>query len=515
MELISLKLFQTGTYNNMVRRPVVTSVNQATLNQLNELTHGGANVTRAAIAPVAAQIIAPSATPIGDATIANGWGETRCRFIAEFANQGFNGARMRKIVSGYTDHMGVIVSSNAIDPNMCLFINNVIDLNDSIVPGSAGNTIQTSVRQCDQILFGNYDRSGYQQNDYMLRPGDIFNTASSQAAVMNFAGEGEFADLRMTFMGGAARSRRDNLLPTAYLNRLMRASQAAQMSAEDNGPETMQYVNDTSAGIANDAPISGDIILRELSNKFDLGKRGFITWRDLQSRWPHVNAPGFVKVKLYGGAHAKRPLHQAGQSEHWVGNNIETLLATMLGNALPALLTDNMIYRIGLLIHNQTPNGMPDVVVTIPPMSLAEGVHLEPYVERLKMQLLTELMPGLTENNMRIVSISVNADVMDETSMTISVNYGSPMPFAIPQFGDQTFTLMTTNNMDHAYGIVQDITNLTYNLGQLNDANGFTPAPMAFKTAQPIPYSPPVAQAYGNVPITTNTAQGSNRWKIN
>lgn len=512
MELISLKLFQTGSYSDMERRPVVTTVDANIMNQLSELTHGGTNISRAAIAPVASQIIAPSAIPIGPAEIRGGWGETRCRFIMEFASNGFNGARMRKIVTGYTSHMGISVQKNALDSQMQFFINNVIDMNDSVVPTGSGHGIQTSIRGSDQILFGAYDRHGSRPNDYMLRPGDIFNTASSQSAVMNWAQEGQYADLRMTFMNGAARSRRDNLNPTAYLNRLLRASQSAKMTAEDDSVDSLQYVNDQSAGIANDAPISGDTLLRELCNKYDLGKRGFITWREIMDRWPHVSTPNFIKVQLFGGAHAKQALHQAGQTEHWRGNNIETILATMLGNALPGLLTDNMVYRIGLLITNKTMGGIPDVAITLPPMSLVDGLDLTMYLERLKTQILTELMPGLSDNNMRLIHIGVTADVMDETTLHISVNNAPVTVYTIPSFADNTFSLVTTNNIEHAYGIVADINNLTFNLGSMHEAHGYTPVREQVFTGNQTAARAPITQQ-----INQTLAQpiaGANRWNF-
>lgn len=519
MELMSLKIFQTGSYNTMQRRPVVTQVNSSLMNQLSELTHGGTNISRSAIAPVASQIIAPAAVPIGQAEIIGGWAESRCRFIMEFASKGFNGAQMRKIVTGYTSHMGVSTVQKAIDLDMQFFINNIIDLNDSVVPTGYGTAIQTSIRGSDQLLMGAYDRNGLRPNDYMLRPGDIFNTASSQSAVMNWAQEGEFADLRMTFMNGVARSRRDNLNPTAYLNRLLRASHAARLTAEDDGPESMQYVNDTSAGIANDGPVSGDMLLRELCNRYDLGKRGYITWREIIERWPVAMTPNFTKVTLFGGVHARQAPHQVGQTEHFAGNNIETILATMLSSSLPGLLTENMIYRIGLLITNNVIGGQPQVITTMPPMSLCAGVDLEPYVERLKIQILTELMPGLTDNNMRIVHCNVLADVNDEIKLDIAVNHAPAVPYVIAAFADNTFTMVTTNNINHAYGIVADITNLTNNLGGMIEANGYTPAPQVFMGNQapaahynPNPTHAPIAQQIGG---TNNiTTSGASRWKL-
>ena len=505
MQLVKVQLFQTGTYNQMQRRSYVTSVDGAAIQQLNELTHGGQNLSRAAIAPVASQIVTASSSPIGQAIINGGWDNARCRILMEFEQTSFNGAKMRKVVTGYTDHLGINPGTNSIDPNMCIHINQIVDLMDSVVPTSYGSAIQTAVRGCDQILFGNYDRHGRLPNDYMIRPGDIFNNSNSQMALMNYAREGQFADLRSTFVNGAVRSRRDNLNPTAYTHRLLRAAAAARLTEDDNGPDTLQSVNDQAAGIANDAPMSGDTVLRELNNRFDLNKRGFITWRDLISYYPHVMAPGFIKVNLFGGVHARRQLHASGASEYWNGDNVETVIATMLGNALPGILTENMIYRIGLYISNVGIGGTPEVVITTPPQSMVSGDVPFEYLERMKSMIITELMPGLTANGWRKIAIHVNADVMDEISIGVSVEHQPVIDYVIPSFADNTFSLVTTNSLDQVYGIVADITNLTNNLGHAPSA--FEPAARIYTGAQAQP------QMHGGQPPAVNRPTGGNRWR--
>lgn len=509
MNLIGCRIFQTGSYNQQLRRAFTTQVDASVISQLDELTNGGRNLSRAAIAPVAAQVLTPSASPIGQAIINGGWDNHRCRIVFEFEQPGFNGAKMRKVVTGYTDHLGINPGTNSIDPNMRIYINQVVDLIDSVVPTPHGHAIHTAIRDCDQIIMGNYDRNGRLPNDYAMRPADIFNTASSQTSIMNYVGDGSYIDLSNTFVNGAVRSRRDNLNPTGYMHRLLRAANEARTLQDDNAPDTLQSINDDAAGIVNDKPWSGDTVLRELSKSFDYNKRGYVTWRDLVTRWPQLTVAGFVKASLFGGVHARRQMHAAGQTERWDGNGPETIVATMLGGSLPGLLTANMIYRIGLYIHNTGAGGIPEVLVTIPPVSLSNAEVPIEYVERLKMQIVTELMPGITANGWRQVAVTCDVDVMDEIRIGISINSGPIIDYVVPCFADNTFSLVMTNNMDTVYAISADVTNLSNNLTGGAAPNMYEPASTIFTGSAA--YRPPQPTAQ---PQQHNEPTGVNRWRI-
>jgi len=122
-----LMFIETGEYHQQAARPYNTYINDTNnVNLLKTATQDGNNISANSVAGIASNIIMPSTEAGRDINIAQGWGERRYRFFMEVEMM-VGAMATRKIIIGYTDHVGVGMGGS-LDPNMRMYINNVIVL---------------------------------------------------------------------------------------------------------------------------------------------------------------------------------------------------------------------------------------------------------------------------------------------------------------------------------------------------------------------------------------------------
>lgn len=181
MIIEKLIMVQTGTYNDIVRRPFNTNVDNETLTQFQEATLGGSNVSVGAISGVAGAILRPSAQPEGYVYIDNGWEEPRLRFIMEVSHGVRMGCKQSQILTGYTDYVGVTPNGN-VDPNMRLYFNNSINLREVGIDAPTGRQSQTRVTDSSHILMQPYSANDawHGNTPLTMRPQDLFSQMQTQ-----------------------------------------------------------------------------------------------------------------------------------------------------------------------------------------------------------------------------------------------------------------------------------------------------------------------------------------------
>ena len=123
-----LMFIETGSYHQQAARPYNTYIDDTrNVSLLKNATQDGSNISANSVAGVASTILRPSSEAGRDINITQGWNERRYRFFMEIELMVGN-IPTRKIIIGYTDHVGKAPFSDHLDPNMRMYINNVIVL---------------------------------------------------------------------------------------------------------------------------------------------------------------------------------------------------------------------------------------------------------------------------------------------------------------------------------------------------------------------------------------------------
>lgn len=517
--LIRSLFFQTGTYQDQMRRPLNSGgIGLNTISNLEVATQGGTNLTRSAVASVANDIIRPAAEHEGIAAIDHGWGESRASFMIEFSQPVAGGLEIRKVMTGYTNYLGVS-QSGAMDPAMILYINSVMTLRTKMLHTQAGNVLTMIPSMSETILSGQFTQGGTMPNEFSLRPMDIYTQMSSAADVMGFAGEGATFDMRSTFAGGPVLSDRGHSFNASYVSKMLNAAQKGFQLQEDGLADLTAVYREASA-IMGERAISADPLLDQLMATDGLWNKGAVNWSRMTALFPDIDQK--TTMIFSGGAHARPGAmpHVRGQTEHWYGSNQETLLATQISQTIPGLMMENMIGNIGIVITNDTIGSQPIVTIAREPLSLTENIDLVFYVERFKQFVQTELIPGITFNNNACVTAHITADIYGETSISISFNHGPFIDYVSPTFCDNRFSALVTYSPQVLDGIKRDFSNIIASIGTGSQTRSMPshnfssnlPMPGSVSNAfmPTMPAAAMTAPTLNPSPIITT---GSERWK--
>lgn len=473
-----LILVETPGYNNMVTRPYEATMDGYAINQAKEVMQYGRYTDVGHIGKVATSLIRPSGSEMEASTITEGWGSSRLRFLLEIDLFSEVGPTTRKIIQGYTSHVGVNFFTKTIDHQMHLYFNNVITLRRSVYYTPHGEQERWSIAEADQILMGtaDFNFNGSSTVTKTLRPEDIFVSASHSGA------GGDVLDMTTGFYASPIkRNNRKNNIPSNYLSSVMKGYQSA---FSNNGfSDNLETSNafDTAAGYLVENSVSSDqFFSRLLMNTSSFNEGGFVTYGELLSLSPEIDSNAIIvplRNVMEDPNQQFNPIHGGG--EHWQGSNNETLWASILLQALPGLMMDSFITRIAFRATNEERAHdavLGHVMRIVNVDSFTPGVDMTPFIETFRMRAIAEIIGGLTTNNTINYILEASIDLVGETRLKISVLSGPYFEFVAPSFADGRFTSVITHNQDHEQRLAYDLTTLCGDLDVGNPAvnNTFT-----------------------------------------
>lgn len=478
-------LFETGTYDPQYRRSLVTSTQADKLARLQEATQFGTLLTPTALAPIASEIIMPNTrVEPGGVFIPGGWNNKRYHFIMEIiANSvGGTGGRYRKIISGYTN--GADLSyGGLLPPDMQLYINGHLTMRDIKVPGPHGVQYQSTIIGNDQILLGHYDNPHSSRNDFTLRPYDVLLRLGSNKMLSeeddHMGGTVNF-NLAGTFAQGIKNSSRKNSAPGTYMSKLLTACKDSRDSSDNMFLDEQAATMDVAAGALSENLLSNDLTFSMFNKLTDFANTGFITLGQLERMCPGVESN--AKVHKRSAISNLRPSQSAGVSASMVEETPEAIIATQLTNALPGILLDNALNKVSLVITNMNVDGS----CTVMPMehtlgSVISGIDLIQMFEKVRYRIITQLMPGITQNNVIGVYIIVECDTLADTFVKVSIEGKPYEEFISPTFADSLFSPIITGSQSILDRVATDIENLSVNIGITS--NMLQPAPRTYSSA--------------------------------
>lgn len=454
----SLKMQETGTYNPMVIRPYSTYIDNNCLGRISDRISAvnGGQITGAIMAGLANNILQPATTPQGVIDIPYGWAERRIRFILEVVCQLPIGSEVVYYFQGYTSHLGISHNGN-VDPNMQFYINSFIKVVRCSKYTAIGMVTEDVVTESANIVNGkiNYTSRDPNESLYMMRPNDIF--CGIQANYLNNALSnqrfGSVEDTRFKLNNDPVRSDRVNNLSTNYLAKLVDTYQLSlrtSMQSSDSQDVFNNCVNNTYEENINTNPF-----IQALSNIKGMPSCAIFQMNDLRSIDPNVDN---VSVFATLGTTVQNVVHTTGQTESWNSVNIETVLATMLSNAVPALMMELMISKIGFRATNGNIGGQ-HTVLLYDAKSLTNA-DMSAYYELFKRRLEKEVLVDISQNNNEIYAIDMYADMFGESRINISIGGQAMVPYTTPSFCDSLMTPVVAVNKSNFNYVVHDFETL-------------------------------------------------------
>lgn len=499
-------LFETARYDNMYLHPYETNFDANISNMLAESTDSGRNVNATTLSQVAGAFLQPSAAVCGTANLANGFGEKRFSFMMELRrdNVGHLGGGVRYIVTGYTNHLGIIALTGQqnLDPEMLFYINNMFELRDTMLPTEHGSEHHVGVASSRHVLH-NQGTTDYQHMQsivpqYTLRPEDIMadleysNQAFAAADVINGT----------SLLSGPRMSDRRNESRPSYLTNTIQSYQQAQLDSDtydggDGGEYDQLSTNSLWSGARDkvrDAPVSSNSFMQLLMVSTSYKQTGYVSYRELCHLLPNLDQ--IVDVVMASGA-AKAAEYQPGQGENWAAMTHETMAATILQQMTPAIMSDCLLTEIGFVATNDT-IGVSDDVRVYTAKGFTQGIDYTRYITQFIDRLKREVLMDISHFNQIRYSVEVYINLLNESYYKISLDGGPYIWHTAPSFCDGLYAPVVSANREAVESMASDISTMLHNItgGLTQMVSDGNPAHGSVNSRQ------------GNIPATTTPYTG-------
>lgn len=430
ISIARLTLQETGTYNQMVNRPYQTYMDNFTLQSLLTRIDGAGSVNPDTIAGFGTQFMKPTAHAVSNIGIPQGWGERRIRFSLEVHIQLNTGSQQVHFFQGYTNYLG-ISTTGAIDDRMIFFINSYTVVVRSTQLTPVGAVTQDFVTESAHIINGNIindQQQGYSPA-FSMRPDDMFYGIQSahMTTAMN-AYDTPVIDTRVRINNEPICSKRVNNIPNAFVadivDRYKHSCYLTQFGQDD--ADILSRSRDYKV---EQSPISNQFIFA-LSQVKNIPAATFFTISDLIKI--DNNASKVINF-LTLGTTVSQQTHSTGQSEYWETVSNESVAATLLSNAVPAIMMDLLITKISFIATNRNFGGM-QVAITqaLSPTNADMSRNYEMFKRRLEHELLFDL----TYQNQEILDLAMTVDLYGESRIEIGFGANPKTLFVTPSFCD-------------------------------------------------------------------------------
>ncbi len=486
VEVVQLILLETGTYNDMYYRTYETRVNNQSLNILHEATRGGEVLQPSALAGVAGLFLKPTAAVTGAnvAQAPNGFGQKRFRFMMKINYTTTLGSANTLVYTGFTDTFNFVsLNTNECDlpPEMRFHFNTAMVLRTDTVPTPSGPMAVNRMVEATHVIngapqanlqYGMNGAPGMPVPTHTVRPEDVVWAMES-----NFLSQGmptSTFDLRQGFSQGVLKKshRSDNTAPN-YMSKLLTGLREA--STQDlNMVNYSDLIENAHSNVA--APlVQRDPFLSRLLEATGLVEGGFITWSELRGISPSVDRSEVTKViterqlvRDYKSEGLYYDPSTRGSSAEWHGADNITVMATILQQAIPALMFDVAMLSTHIAATNQTVNGQ--FVVTVDTSRGFQGaIDLSREEMILRQRLVNEVLRDITQNGLIDINLDMRFNVLGDSEIWISVAGSPRYKYVTPSFMDGLLPPILTNNPN-------DIRLMGVNMEKITTAIGLDPS---------------------------------------
>lgn len=460
LRIAKLIMQETGTYNPQYSRPYSTHFDQHTLNSVTErvIDRSNGRFDPAALSGISGTFISPSPTPEAEIPIINGWSEKRARFLMEVECQFQVGSSSSTYIQGYTSFPGITVN-NSIAPDMEFYINSIITTRKTQVMTPYGVQEIESVVDNSHLLSTNswfgVNQPGQQR---LMRPQDVFcHMQASHIPGMYDSDITSVYDGRTVLKTEATKSARINGLAGAYASKIIDGYIIGN-SVSDFGQSEAAILNRSRSEV-NEAQASLDPFLAALSSINLNGITNKFKFTDLERIDPNVR---FVTNYAVLGQTQQMQTHHSGQTSAWHGADRATLAATILSQAVPAIMMDLMINRLIFKSTNHDITGQMQTMI-IDGKSFS-NMDLTKHLDMFKRRLEKEILLDLTFNNQVSYALDMRVDLLGETWVAISIDGQPSVDFVTPSFCDNLFVPVITTNTLTVQNLTADFENLVSNV---------------------------------------------------
>jgi hypothetical protein len=278
----------------------------------------------------------------------------------------------------------------------------------------------------------NPDPSEAMKQTYKMRPQEVFTGIQSgyieNAHSYTEPGVG-FIDGRLRLGTEAIGSNRDNNLPASYVSKVFESHRQACALA-DFGQNDADILTRGSQ-LALDTMIGENPFVRALGAVRGMMNATTFTYGDLMKIDPNTSA---VTNMIRLGYTHQTAVHQTGQTEYWNGANRETVVATMLSNAVPAIMMSLFISKVSFMSTNHSSMGQ--IHTQLLGGSSVTAADMTHAFQILRNRLDNEIFMDISYGGQQLYTLEMEVDIFGETKINIAIDGGPSIIYVTPSFCD-------------------------------------------------------------------------------
>lgn len=460
---------ETGTYNQMFRRPYETNLNPMAKNRIMEAVDRANKIVPTALIGVAQEFIQPSATPEAPILIPNGWNEPRFRFFMEVQTTDRTGHMVTKeYVMGYSDHLGVSYG-NMLDPAMQFIVNGVNTMRETIQQTPLGTQSHHTLIDASHILVNNqYSGINSQNQMYGLRPEDVYDQIDHRQFKEAMNQESIMMDGRSKITGTATKSKRANSIAPVYMARML---DSYLQTARNQGEDGINVLLETARQTVATDTISEDPFMSLIRSRSGMTGGNSFTLKDLVD----IDANVMNVLHFEPLSHTERAtLHQAGQTNFWDGSNNYTSFVAALSQALPGYMLNFGVNKIHLTSTNDSYGSIMETKIgDMKSMQVLRDMSREGAAFAFRLE--SEVLKALTYGSNVCYHLEVMADLFGDMRIWLSLNHAPAQEFVLPCYADALFAPVTTTDfqrLDNAAGDFEQVMTDIYEVDSSRSAGG-------------------------------------------
>jgi hypothetical protein len=468
-------VIETGTYNQQTRRPYVTEITGAAVNQLSEAYANAGSWSAGAIAPIAGQVITPSAMPEKPIVIPNGWDTRRMRFMLEVCYQQSLGEEYNQVILGYSECDGVSMG-NHLDPNMTFFIDSMTDIKMMQAMTPLGNQMISRVVDSNHLIVdNNFHSMGAPYCERLMRPADVFASITYLHLEDDQTGTMPLANSN-TVNTMAKKSNRNNGTAAHYMSSILSNFTSASNEGRGFG-QGSQEVMHRARELSGETLVSKDAFLSSVAKVRGSVISNMFTMNDLKRIDANVE---YVTMAKRLTQVERSSTHYHGQTASWESSDRETVASTILANSVPSLVMELGMTKIVFQSTNRTIGCVPMTKVLDGDAFNNANIDLTTAANAFMSRLETTILNDISYNNTLDFAVTMWVDVLGETRIQISMNNGPNIDYVSPSFCSSMLSPVITSNQNLTHKIATDIESLTQYVGGHTNPVGYNSKSVSF-----------------------------------
>ena len=437
------------TYNEVYQRSFSLGLTPGQTDDMRDFfTHQGvgdnAMVSMSSAATQLQDVVKLSTTPVGKVYIPNGWSTQRLMYLLEVEEYINSNTSLTHYIQGYSEYHDPSYTG-ALDPNMSFYINSITTITRTRNPYT--NSLDSRLAYSYNVILDMHGDASYQmvtnpENSMeLIRPTDIITNLHADN-LYSPTGEQRLSIKTAALGNGANVSTKKNNDPLRYFTNTVNAVIAGK--SIETGYNTPESVLGNANGIVSEQSITTNTFIYRIAKLTGNLEPGYFTLNLLSQLDPSVN----TKITLINTGGIMRDVDPTTASlntentESMLNYTEESSVAQTFINSLTAAMSENLVTVISGTVTNIQGNSI-TAISNI--QSFIWGVDITPYGNRIINYINTVIMPQITMNNLRLVSIVFDCDLLGDTTVSVSVDNYNPVIYRLPTFTDSLYSPVVTN----------------------------------------------------------------------